>query len=131
MDDRQLVRLSVAQPLTAGELGLSHYQAGHYGSDLLEVVRRGQSAPPPHLPVRTHGNGVRPDPEVLARYERLRAWRTQRATERGVDSDIVLTNDLLLAIAGRPGQPGGIDGAGPAGAMETGRIRAGTPARSA
>ena len=99
VDDRQLVRLSVAQPQTAGELGLSRYQAGHYGGELLEVIRRGQSAPPPHLPARTHANGFRPDPDALARYERLRVWRTQRATERGVDSDIVLTNDLLLAIA--------------------------------
>jgi ribonuclease D len=36
---------------------------------------------------------------VLARYDRLRAWRMQRAAERGVDADVVLTNETLMALA--------------------------------
>ncbi len=36
---------------------------------------------------------------MQARFERLRAWRGQRAAERGVDADIVMTNEALMAIA--------------------------------
>jgi DNA helicase-2/ATP-dependent DNA helicase PcrA len=39
------------------------------------------------------------DPATVARYDRLRAWRGQRSTERGVEADVVLTNEVLLAIA--------------------------------
>ncbi len=99
VDDRRLLALSLAQPRQVVELGLSSYQAGRYGREILDAVRRGAAAPPPRAPARPGNNGARPDPETLARYDRLRAWRTERATQRGVDSDIVLTNDALMAIA--------------------------------
>ncbi|HRX03585.1 MAG TPA: HRDC domain-containing protein, partial [Anaerolineae bacterium] len=40
-----------------------------------------------------------PDPKVTARFDALRKWRTERAQQRGVDPDVVLTNDQLMSIA--------------------------------
>jgi ATP-dependent DNA helicase RecQ len=36
---------------------------------------------------------------VQARFDRLRAWRAQRAAEREVDADIVMNNEALMTIA--------------------------------
>jgi ribonuclease D len=99
IDDRSLAHLSEAQPQRAGELALSSYQANHFGREVLEAIRRGQGALPPPLPARAHHNGFRPDPDTMARYDRLRAWRTNCAARRGVESDVVLTNDVILAVA--------------------------------
>jgi ribonuclease D len=99
IDDRSLIQLSLSRPQRQSDLSLSPYQGNHYGRDVLEAIKRGMAAPPPTAPARPHNDGFRPDPEALARYDRLRAWRTERAAQRGVDSDVVLTNDVLLAIA--------------------------------
>ncbi len=99
IDDRSLIQLSLRQPQQPADLALSPYQASHYGRDVLEAVRRGAAALPPTAPPRPHNDGFRPDPDALARYDRLRNWRTERAALRGVDADVVLTNDVLLSIA--------------------------------
>jgi ribonuclease D len=99
LDDRALVQLSHSQPHTVGELHLSPWQARRFGAQVLAAVERGRSAPPPHFPARPHSDGQRPDPAALERYDRLRSWRTDRAAQRGVASDVVLTNDVLMAIA--------------------------------
>jgi ribonuclease D len=36
---------------------------------------------------------------VLARFDALRRWRTAKAKARGVDPDIVFSNDILTQIA--------------------------------
>ena len=70
-----------------------------FGPALLEAIRRGRSAPLPQFPARRSNGQGRPDPAVSARYDRLRAWRARRAEARGVDPDIVLNNEALMAIA--------------------------------
>ena len=99
LDDRTLVQLSRNQPQEMPELHLSAWQRRHFGSSVLAAIARGQTAPVPRPPVRQHNNGFRPDATVLARYDRLRSWRSQRAADRGVSSDVVLTNDVLMSIA--------------------------------
>ncbi len=69
----------------------------HLARSLIKTIRRGRRNPPPQPPERRGGR--RPDPEVEALYERLRAWRSQTARERGVDADVVLTNQVLMALA--------------------------------
>ncbi len=98
LSDDVLVELSQRQPRRLEELPLNSHQVASYGRALLAAVARGRVAPPPPPPRPGPGNG-RPDPLVQARFDRLRAWRTQRAQQRGVDADIVLTNDVLMAIA--------------------------------
>jgi ribonuclease D len=99
IDDRCLAQISTQQPQRAGELHLSPYQVNHYGEDIIAAVQRGRNAAPPSPPSRPHNDGLRPDPETVARYDRLRAWRAQQAIERDVENDVILTNDLLMAIA--------------------------------
>ena len=64
-------------------------------------VRRqetGQSASLPTYPVN---NNHRPDDDTLARYETLRQWRNNLATERGGEPDVIIGNDTLMDIARR------------------------------
>jgi ribonuclease D len=99
IDDRTLVHLSRSQPIDMRDLPLSEWQTRRFGREVLAAVAIGVSAPPPEPPARHHNDGARPDPAVLARFDRLRVWRTERAAARGVPSDIVLTNEVLMAIA--------------------------------
>jgi ribonuclease D len=99
IDDRSLALLSTLQPRRAGDLPLSPYQANRFGQEVLGAINRGLGAAPPQSPPRSHNDNHRPDPQTTARYDRLRIWRTERAALRGVESDVVLTNDVLLAIA--------------------------------
>jgi ribonuclease D len=97
--DDSLLRLSQRQPRHLSDLRLSERQVDHYGDSLLAVIRRAQDAPPPQPPARQRGGNGRPDPSVTARFDRLRTWRANRAAERGVEADVVMTNDALMAIA--------------------------------
>lgn len=97
--DESLLRLSLHQPESPTELRISQHQADHFGDQLIAAIQRGLAAPPPHPPARPRNGNGRPDPDVVTRYDRLRAWRANRAAARGVEADVVLTNDALMAIA--------------------------------
>lgn len=101
-DNRAMIRLAATQPSTPPEIekksSLPLSISRRYGVGILSAVRRGQHAPPPVFKRLGTGNG-RPDPKVMARHDALRKWRTERAQQRGVDPDVVLTNDQLMTIA--------------------------------
>jgi ribonuclease D len=97
--DENLVRLSREQPTRLADLRMSNWQIRHFGGAILEAVQRGKQARPPQPPSRTLNREHHFDPTVVTRYDRLRAWRSQRAVERGVEADVVLTNDVLQVIA--------------------------------
>lgn len=99
LGDETLIHLSQLQPQCLHELPLSSRQVDQYGKRLLDAIARGRYATPPTPPARPHNGNGRPDPHVQARFDRLRAWRAQRAAERMVDADIVLTNDALMTIS--------------------------------
>ena len=99
LGDEALLHLSRLQPHHPFELPFSPRQIDQHGMRLLAAIARGRSAPPPAPPARPHNGNGRPDPQVQARFDKLRAWRAQRAAERQVDADIVLTNDALMSIA--------------------------------
>lgn len=96
-----LVALATDQPTTLEQLarmpGVTEHLLRHWGQGLLAAIERGRRASPPQLPVRDGNN--RPDPQTQARYEALRRWRAAQAAARGVDVDVVLTNQTLMAIA--------------------------------
>jgi len=100
MSDRTLLALAQARPRRIADLvhldGMTPRQIERYGEGLLAAVARGAAAPIPHLP-----QNQPPDYEVLARYEKLRAWRRQVAAGRGVEPDVVVSNAALMAIARR------------------------------
>lgn len=100
MPDTTLIAVARAAPQTQEELahltGVSPYVSQRYGRGLLGAVRRAAGRPP-ILIERT-----RPDEAVLARYDALRAWRKQRATERGVEGDVIVSNSVLKSLANDP-----------------------------
>lgn len=102
LDQRTLLEISRQQPASSLRLrqisGVTGGQARRYGAAILQAVERGRSRPAPTPPKRANGSG-RPDPRTTNRYDALRQWRTQQARARGVDPDVILTNDQLMAIA--------------------------------
>lgn len=104
IDQRTLVEISRQQPGDLSALrhvaGMTGGQVQRYGAPLVQAVGRGRQSPPPTPPKRSNGNGNgRPDPKTIDRYDALRAWRTDRARQRGVDPDVILANDQLMTIA--------------------------------
>lgn len=101
--DGALLSLSEAQPRDLAALAtlgrLSVAQARRMGPDLLAIIERGRDAPPPAPPSRQNHNGNRPDGATVARFEALRAWRAAKARERDVDTDVIVSNEVLLNLA--------------------------------
>ncbi len=100
LTDRALVRLSQQMPSSYAELGrttgIPRRLPARERRSLLQVIEEGLRAP---APVRPRRRGARPDEEIVDRYEALRGWRRERAKERGVEPDVVLSNRTLHAIA--------------------------------
>lgn len=76
---------------------LSPKIARRYGSDLLRAVERGLNAKPPSPPPRP----PRMDPVIMERFNALREWRKERANVRGVESDVIVSKDVLWTLAER------------------------------
>jgi ribonuclease D len=111
ISNRALLHLSELRPQSIKELhqvkGISYRMAGRYGRGLLAAIRRGESQPltwgkrvRSNHSVQGMPNG-RPSAACQARFESLRAWRNITAEARGVEPDMVLTNETLWAVAWR------------------------------
>lgn len=74
--------------------GLSDRLLHRYAKGLLEAVRLGKTKPPIYLDHRS-----KPSEAYLARLERLKKWRLQLASEKTVESDVVLPREILEEIA--------------------------------
>ncbi len=102
LQNETLLELARTQPETERALravrGVSTRLPRRTAQDLLAAIEQGRRAEPPAPPSRNHF-APRPDEQVLARFDRLRAWRTRTAQSRGVEPDVVLTNQVLMAIA--------------------------------
>ena len=100
-----LVRLAQACPSTTEQLrsfaGMTPYLYSHFGAELLTVIEQGLAAPaiekPPERPSNT-----RWDSDTLRRYEALRAWRNEQASQRGVNPVVVLATEELRKLAQAP-----------------------------
>lgn len=100
--DKVLVQLAQLEPRRVEDLhavkGLSFDRVRRYGDEIIEAVARGRHNPPPEPPARR----PQPDPEVQMRYDALREWRKERALQRGVESDVIVSREALWALAKRP-----------------------------
>ncbi|MBN1640184.1 MAG: ribonuclease D [Anaerolineae bacterium] len=100
-NDSVLVALSQQTPRSFAELGrvsgVPRRLPSRLRRKLLDVIEQGLGAPAPHRP--PYQGPERPDDEVLARYEALRDWRRERAEQRGVELDVILSNRALHALA--------------------------------
>ena len=100
LGDQTLVQLAERAPRSLNDLstieGMTTSQVQRYGAALLNAIAQGGTDPIPAPPPRPV-----PDPDVIACYEKLRAWRKQVAAKRGVDPDVIVSNAVLMDIAHR------------------------------
>jgi len=98
MSDQCLVTMACELPANRSQLeksgALSEKQMHRYGHDLLTVIRQSSNHP---VPKRKSNH--RPSEEYLKRYEKLKRWRVEKATELGLESDVILPKDILRGIA--------------------------------
>lgn len=75
--------------------GLHPTLRGRGGARVLRAIEAAREAEPPRPPAVDRGPGR----EVVARFDALRAWRKATAAERGLEPDLVLGKDTLMALA--------------------------------
>jgi ribonuclease D len=111
ISNQALLALSAQRPNHLADLspirGISPRMVGRYGRGLLAAIARGASQPlawedrvRPNNTTTGRPNG-RPSAACQARFEALRSWRNASAKARGVEPDIVLTNQTLWGVACR------------------------------
>ncbi len=99
LSEQALVSLARRVPQTPHELaeaGLTERQIQRFGQAILAAIQRGLESPPV-----SRTCPARPGQDYLDRLERLRHWRQIVSKHLGVESDLVLPRELLLAIAER------------------------------
>ncbi|MEM7125034.1 MAG: HRDC domain-containing protein [Chloroflexota bacterium] len=105
INDAVLTEIAMATPKDQHTLrqvhGLSQYQVQRFGKSLLRTIQNSFDRPLPKLPAHRGRPQSMLDEKTMQCYEALRSWRTATAEVRGVDPDIVFSNDTLLAIAKR------------------------------
>lgn len=109
VSNKALVALAAERPNNWRDLpkikGVSYRMAKRYGRNMLSAIQRGARNPirwgDRPRPENGGGRNGRPSTAAHARFEALRAWRNETAERRGVEPDIVLTNQYLWAIAER------------------------------
>lgn len=103
MTDAVLTQIALDCPKNMRALesisGFGKYQSRRHGKALLATIAKGLKRPVPKPPTHKPRPDLMLDDETIALYENLRSWRTQTATHRGVDPDIIFSNDTLLSIA--------------------------------
>jgi ribonuclease D len=97
--DKTLIELAQTTPTNNAALrdvhGMSSGQIRRYGRQILNIIADGLHAPHPPFPKRNQ----RPPEAAVNRYEKLHTWRKNRASKRGVESDVIISKDALWAIA--------------------------------
>jgi ribonuclease D len=103
MANPTLVRVARAQPQTLAELstlsGVGEWFLRRHGREALRAVERGREHPQLRLPRPPRGTPPLPDHASRERYARLKEWRKTRALARGVEPDVIASNDALVEIA--------------------------------
>jgi ribonuclease D len=104
ISESTLVRLARVRPRTLRELaavsGVGDWLIRRYGRGIVEMVERGIVAPQRSAPRVAARNLQRmPDYATRQRYARLKEWRRNRAQARGVEADVIISNDVLLTLA--------------------------------
>lgn len=99
MSGQALVALAVRLPRSSREMaaihGISRLQARRFGIGVLDAITRGRQAPLPERPRRRRWSNEC----VVARFEALYEWRKERARQRDVMADVIVSKDTLWEIA--------------------------------
>lgn len=103
MSNLALLRIARTQPRTLAELsalpGIGEWFVRRHGREALRAVERGRARPQVRLPKAPRGDSALPDNASRERYARLKEWRKARAESRGVESDVIMSNDALIQVA--------------------------------
>lgn len=101
ISDKALVELARVAPRRFAELfdipGVNPSSARAHGKLFIDAILRGERAKPPTPPKRA----TPADPHVVDCYTLLREWRKQRGEERGVESDVIISREVLWLVAQR------------------------------
>jgi len=117
LTNRALIEIARRKPSNYTQLkairAINRQQREAFNDAILAAVEAGKQLGRLPAPPRDK----RPSPEVSERYAALRSWRRDRASERGVDSDIIVSRHTLWALAYEApyslDELKGIDGIGP------------------
>jgi ribonuclease D len=105
LSDATLLRLAEARLESLRDLrkvnGVSPYVIQRYGQPILNAVERGTHSPQAAVPHPRARHEAPLDNAARMRLARLKEWRKQRAAERGVAPDVIVSNDVLFATARR------------------------------
>ena len=101
MGEATLLALARRAPGDPGALpgmpGMTPDQIRRHGPGVLRAIQQGLTVPAQRPP-----DASRESDEVRDRYDRLHAWRKNRARVRGVESDVILPRTALWDLARRP-----------------------------
>jgi ribonuclease D len=99
MSDKMLMAIAIAAPRHRRDLdgleGMTPANIRRYSDEVLAAVHRGIEAKVPQPPAPEPPA----DPSTVERYTALREWRKNRANERGVESDVIISKDTLWTLA--------------------------------
>jgi ribonuclease D len=98
-----LLRVARTQPRTLAELsalpGIGEWFVRRHGREALRAVERGRARPQVRMPKAPRGDSPLPDNASRERYAKLKEWRKGRAETRGVESDVIVSNEVLVQVA--------------------------------
>lgn len=98
-----LIRIARTQPRTVAELaalpGVGEWFVRRHGREGLRAVERGRARPQTRVPRPPRGVSPLADNASRERYARLKEWRKARAEARGVEPDVIVSNDALVELA--------------------------------
>ncbi len=105
LSDATLLHLAQARPMSPRALGnisgVSTFIIGRYGHAILKSIERGSAAPQTSPPRPNSRRQPFLQNSARGRLGRLKEWRKGRAAARGVDPDVIVSNDVLFTLAQR------------------------------
>jgi ribonuclease D len=103
ISDATLMRIAQAGPPSTRALahlgGVSEFVLRRYSRALIDAVARGAASPQTARPHPHSRNDNFLDNTARNRLGKLKEWRKQRAEARGVENDVIVSNDVLHALA--------------------------------
>ena len=101
-NNKSLMQIALQKPVSLDQLKkkriLGEKQVAIYGSDLIEIVKKGIKKPEDHLPVYPRMAIKNRDSLNHGKVKVLKSWRSERAVQLGIDPGILLNNTILNKI---------------------------------
>lgn len=103
LSDHTMLSLATIRPCTLQDLssiyGVSDLAVQRYGHAILDAIDAGRTVPQTTAPCLPLPAQSLIDNDARMRFAKLKDWRKQRAISRGVDPDVIVSNDVLSATA--------------------------------